>query len=515
MLKPAALFIPAIILATVLSYANSIHNQFIWDDEDFILKNSTIKDWHNWPRVFAEDMIHSARKASNFYRPTQSLTHGVDYLLWKDRQEGHHATNIAFHCLTAIAIYLMLKGIFSKELSFFAALFFAVHPVQTEAVTYISGRSDPMAALFVVLAIILFEKKLFMSCAFFILGILSKESALIAPFLLALYLLFRKGSIKPYLKRILPFIFIMIFYSLLRVTILDFSRTVPENLPKPFFYVPIYLRFSTFMKTLPVYFKILLWPFGLHMERDMDLAVSIFEPQALLGFTMLIFAFFIAYSLRKANRPLLFSAAWFFIAIFPNSNIIPINALIYEHWLYMPSLGFFITIGLGLEALLKKGRVFKYISILLALAISLFYMWRTIERNKEWHDPISFYESTIKYMPNSVRLHNNLAMAYTESGRREDAIREYKRAIELGDYYPQTHYNLSNIYINKGDYVSAVEELKKSIEIDNNFLYSHESLAVIYLNQKRFDEAKKEAEFILQREPYNKVGQEVLRRLSE
>jgi tetratricopeptide (TPR) repeat protein len=230
---------------------------------------------------------------------------------------------------------------------------------------------------------------------------------------------------------------------------------------------------------------------------------------------MFVSIFFIAHRLRKFNSAMLFSASWFFISIFPNSNMIPINALIYEHWLYLPSLGFFITIAWLIEELLRMGKNIKYIGILIAIIIALFYIWRTNERNKEWRDRISFYESTIKYTPDSARLHNNLAMAYSDKGRTEDAIIEYKKAISLGDYYPQTHFNLSNIYSAKGDYENAVKELKRSIEIDNNFLYAHENLAVLYLNYGKLIEAKREAEFVVNKDPCNKIAQEILNRLSK
>ena len=519
--KPAVFFIPVIILAAIFSYLNSFQNQFVFDDEDFVVKNSTVHDWHKWPHVFTENMIQGARKGSNFYRPLQSITHGVDYLLWKDKPQGHHAFNILFHILAAIAAYLALKNIFSKEASFLAALFFAIHPVQTEAVTYISGRSDPMAGFFILLAILLFNKNLVLSCVSFILAVMSKESALITPALIMLYFCFPtrpKGASRELFKKISPFIIIAIIYGALRLTVLNFSNTVGANLPQPFYYVPLYLRFLTFLKTLPVYFSVLLWPFGLHMERHIDLARSIFEPQVFSGLLIFSAAFFIAFRIRKmepANGAMLFGTAWFFTAIFPNSNIVPINALIYEHWLYLPSLGFFVFIAWLMEKLIRKGRILKYAAIALAVITALFYMWRTYERNKEWRDPVSFYESAIKYTPDSGRLHNNLAMAYSDKARIEDAVREYKEAIILGDYYPQTHFNLSNIYIAKGDYEGALRELKRSVEIDNNFLYAHESLAVLYFNQKRLYEAKKEAEFILKTEPWNKTAIGILKKISE
>jgi tetratricopeptide (TPR) repeat protein len=511
MTRQNTFFILTIILATIIAYANSLNNQFIWDDEDWILRNATVKDWRQWPILFTQNSIEGARKGSNFYRPLQAISHGIDYLLWQYNLPYHHITNILLHVTTAMLLFLLLKNILSQDIAFLSALFFAIHPVQTEAVTYISGRADPLSSLFIFLAILLFEKNLFLLCGAFIFAILSKESALITPFLILLYIFYRGKKID--YKKFVPFVLIAGLYALLRLTVLDFSHTIPESAPKAFFYVPFYIRLCTFLKTLPVYFKILLWPFGLHMERDISLSYSIFEPQTASGLFIITASFLIGYALRKKHRFLLFSSAWFSIAIFPNSNIFPINALIYEHWLYLPSVGFFIAISWVLQKMLGKPGVIKSIAIILIPLIALFYVWRTSDRNKDWRNPISFYESTLKYKPDSARLHNNLAMAYADAEREEDAIREYKKAIECGDYYPQTHYNLSNIYIKRGNYETAISELKKSIEIDNNFLYSHESLAQIYFNQGKFAEAKKEALFILEREPRNIVAIEILNKI--
>ncbi|MDP8229925.1 MAG: tetratricopeptide repeat protein [Candidatus Gorgyraea atricola] len=508
-------FILILLFAAVLSYANSLHNQFIWDDEDWILRNETVKDWHRWPALFTQNSIQGARKGSNFYRPIQAISHGIDYMVWGYRLPGHHASNIFFHAIAAILLFLLLKNLFSQGMAFLSALFFAIHPVQTEAVTYISGRADPMSVLFILLSILLFEKNILLSCLAFLFAIFSKESALLTPVLILLYIIFRDRDLKRELKYLLPFIAIIIVYGILRLTVLDFSHTIPENVPKAFFYVPFYIRLCTFLKAVPVYFGILLWPFGLHMERDIALSYSIFEPKVFLGFFMVAAIFLGSFAYRKRYKFLLFSVAWFFISIFPNSNIIPINALIYEHWLYLPSIGFFMVVAWCMDRLLSKGKALRSLALLLITLISSFYIWRTYERNREWHDPISFYESTIRHKPDSARLHNNLAMAYADEGRIEGAIREYKKAIELGDYYAQPHYNLSNIYLGKGDYSAAIKELKRSIEIDNDFLYSHETLALIYFNQNRLDLAKKEAVFVLEREPQNKIAQQVLDKISD
>ena len=115
MARSNSLLIIIIILATVVVYANSLHNQFIWDDEDWILKNSTVKNPHEWPKLFTQNSIQGARKGSNFYRPFQAITHGMDYLLWGYSLPGHHATTIIFPTLAAIVLFLLLGNIFSRN----------------------------------------------------------------------------------------------------------------------------------------------------------------------------------------------------------------------------------------------------------------------------------------------------------------------------------------------------------------------------------------------------------------
>ena len=118
----------------------------------------------------------------------------------------------------------------------------------------------------------------------------------------------------------------------------------------------------------------------------------------------------------------------------------------------------------------------------------LFFITLTIRRNLDWRDPITFYETNLKYTPNSFIQHNNLGMAYANAGRLEEAIKEYKTAISIADIYPQVHYNLGNALIAVNNLTEAETEYYKSIAISPGFSLPYINLIKLAVLTK--DEAK-------------------------
>jgi Tfp pilus assembly protein PilF len=105
---------------------------------------------------------------------------------------------------------------------------------------------------------------------------------------------------------------------------------------------------------------------------------------------------------------------------------------------------------------------------------------RTIIRNLDWKDPITFYTKSLSQSPWNVPMRHNLAMTYAEKGEIDRAIKEYKILISLADVYPNTHHNLADAYKVKGQYGKAEEEYKKALKIDPNFYFSYYGLIDLY-----------------------------------
>ena len=151
---PSVRWYPVVIVAAVLVvYANAFGNAFVWDDQYLIVENPAIKSWGRFWTLWTADLFPHV--VSHYYRPLQALTYLVDYQLWTLAPFGYHLTSTLLHAGVALLFYRFVAALLgAPRAALIAALLFAVHPIHTEAVTYISGRSDPLSALFLLVALV-------------------------------------------------------------------------------------------------------------------------------------------------------------------------------------------------------------------------------------------------------------------------------------------------------------------------------------------------------------------------
>lgn len=345
-----------LIIIGLLTYFNSFYNSFVWDDEILIVGNEYIKSFKNIFKIFTVDIYHWITD-SNFYRPLFSLSLMFDYHLWQLEPFGYHLSNLILHLLNALLVFYLVNHLTSKiNIAFLATLFYLVHPVHTEAVTYISGRADLLAAFFVLGSVLFFVKSnqaqghlkntlYFATGIFFISGLLSKEIALVLPLILISYdycfgYLFKNKKIH------IIFLSLALIYIISRHTFFPFSSAgmLADSL---------FVRLINLPKVIVFYLWLLIFPLSLRIERYFPLSKSFDLPiilSALLLIAILVWIF-----KNRHQRILLFSCLWFFINLLPLTNIIlPLNAEVAEHWVYLASIGFFIILACYIDKILSK-----------------------------------------------------------------------------------------------------------------------------------------------------------------
>jgi len=458
--------ITAIIILGLAIYANSLNGKFVWDDYGLIKENAQIKDWRYLPRIIKENFGSGGESKSNFYRPLQMITHMIDYSLCGFNVRGYHLTSILLHILSAISFYFFVRLIvYDPNISFLASLLFLAHPLNTEAVSYISGLSDPLSLLFILLCLVAYLKYLharnimlyFLALLCFSLALLSKENAVIVPALILLYhYAFRKDF---EINKIILFFTVLASYILLRLTILS------PYIQSMISFADLLQRVPGFFASISEYSRLLLLPFNLHIEYGHKL-FNYSDPRVITGlelsFLLIIFAF-----LRKKDNPLIFfSLAWFFISLLPVSNIYPVNySFMMEHWLYVPALGFFIIIAQGLCHHFKnKNLLFSFKCFTIALLI--FYSYLTVRQNEYWREPVAFYLKTLQYTPDSWRFYNELGVEYANAGKNKEAVGAYSRALEIKPDLQGVYYNLMNLYrkMNEDDQALKMYYKARAIE---------------------------------------------------
>ncbi len=494
-----------IVLAVLIAYFNVYSNSFLWDDEFLIVKNRFIRSFEYLPQIFTLPSGAGANRIDNFYRPIQIFSYLIIYKLFGLSNFAFHFLNVFLHVLNAIILYVILKKLFNNRVAFLTALFWAIHPVHTEAITYMSGTADPLSFLFMLIAFLNYLsfkekssiKHLIISVIFFTLALMSKETAIIFPLVLLLYekfiLLKKQKRIKfsSMIRSFLfttPLFFVSAIYFILRLTVLNFGNTLNLYSTENIYTQHLSYRLYTFIATLPHYFSFIFYPVHLHMERSFPIFISILSKEVLVPLIVIIAVvltlFFALFKNHKQeNNPfylgILFGILWFFIFMIPFSGIIPANSIILEHWLYVPSIGIFLILALFLEKLFYR-ILDKKLLYLLIFAIACILVILTINQNALWKDPIVFYNNILKYEEGTARVHNNLAMAYADLGRLDLAEEHYLKAINISDSYAETHYNLARLYLQQNKTRDAIIHLERSIEINPSFFYSYYLLSQIY-----------------------------------
>lgn len=497
-----------IVLGFVL-YANSFHNQMFWDDNDGIINNAYIKDWHNFPKFFSENLIAGSNLVSNYWRPLLLTVFSLEWHFWQDSVLGYHIVNTIFHILCSIFIYFILKRLFqSRILAFIPGLIFLIHPLQTEAITYVSGLADPLSAFFVLSGIWFYlnyrdsdEKKsdsapYILAVVMYILALMTKDSTVIMPGLIAIVDFFYKPQNFPLKDRLIntfrntySFFITAAVYTLLRATSLNFQNTFNLYNEENVYTSNFHVRLFTFFKVITTYLQLLVWPNHLHMERSIELARSFFSASVIFGALIFFGSIILAVIWRNKYPILSFGILWFFILLFPHSNLlVPTAGLLYEHWLYLPMVGFWLIVAWLIP---DKKPYFRIPAIAVMTILFFIFSHKTLARNRDWHDPITFYNQTLSYAPTSYRIINNLGMAYDEDKNYEQAEQMYRRAIALDPDVPVAYHNLGNTYKELGKLDLAEAEFKTAIAKDPRFIFSYNALAQLYLSQNKRDEARK------------------------
>ena len=455
-----------IIILGVLIYANCSNGGFIWDDHGLIKNNDYIKSWSNLPKIITADFGAGAGTHSNFYRPLQMIFHMAGYSLWGIKTTGYHLTSIFVHILAAIVFYFFLRNIFyDKTISFLASLLFLSFPVNTEAVCYISGLSDPLVLVFMLACLIFYIKSLssksiglrILALLSFALALLSKENAVVLPLLILLYH-YAFGK-RLQIQKLMPFLAVLIGYILLRLAI---SNPLNHSILAP---IGLWERIPVFFAGMTEYLRLLVLPLDLHMEYANQL-FRFTDAKVLLGLILTLALIIFAFIKRRTDSGVFFGIGWFLITLLPVSNIYPISyAFIMEHYLYTPALGFFIILsGWCYRPLKSRVLTFSLRSFIIGLLI--FYSFLTLKQSEYWKQPIAFYQRTLQYAAQSWRFYNELGIEYADTGNNLEAEAAYKKALAINPDAIGIYYNLENLYRKTGNQegLLATEKIINSIK---------------------------------------------------
>lgn len=488
-----------------ISYAPAMRNEFVWDDTALILRDPLIRSWRLIPEGFNHFLFIDATP-SDFYRPIQRLTYTIDYAAFALNPKPYHVTSVLWHGLAALTLlifaaeFLIALGLErgrAQIIALAAALIWAVHPVQSAAVAYISGRADPLAAAFGFFGLFLLlrgstssgsRQLLFLagSGAALILSAFSKESGLIFPLLGLTFFLIQKNWSSLW-KTAVVTIFVGIIYFTLRAGAEHYPS--PTLTPPP----PALVRAIIAARAVAEYAGLLMFPLNLHMDRDVETQPTGFneaslshaalrELQTLAG--LILIAAFLYWLIRSRKRaPAVFISLLFaLITYLPVSGIVALNATAAEHWVYLPSAFLFLAIALEIVGFIKKASVRRsaVAAVTAVCAVwAIFLGARTFVRTFDWKNQRTFLERTIAHGGDSARMLINLAGLEITEGKLGDAAAHLHAALKKKPDQPLAILNLAAVALKQNDFKQARDLLSRATQMQVVDAQAHEYLAVL------------------------------------
>ena len=405
---------------------------------------------------------------------------------------AHHFLNVSLHAGNAILVYGLGKKMKLQPLTAaLCAAIWALHPLHTEAVTYMSATADPLHTLFILcglnVAIPSFSvRRLACAMIFFILALLSKESAIVFPALLFTLVFFfakRPWHWKSYLPT-LPFWIAAGLYFILRMTVLNFNNDLSMYKQSNIYTENILYRFYTFLATLPSYAELIFWPHGLHIDRQFSVFTDFTFWPVICGAVIILAAAIASFRWHW----IAWASLWFVASYVPQSGVlIPVNSMFLEHWMYLPLIGFALCLGAGLDTF-KKNRTIVLIPTAI-IGLTLGYL--TYQQNWAWESAVTLYSRILQFNPGADRVRHNLAMAYSDRGDLDLALEQYTIVLQNNPTYHQTYHNMGRIYLQKGNWEQAEKHFLTAISLNPRFFPSYGSLSELYYKKGDLVNAEK------------------------
>jgi len=551
----------ALIVFPVLLYLNTLRSDFVFDDLPLLVEHSKVRELSTPWRLFVGQP--SGRPT---YRMVRTISYALDYAIGGMEPTVYHFSNILYHTITALLVFRLVRRLtVAWRAALFASLLFAAHPIQTEAVAYISGRRDLLSTLFYLVGLLSFvryrdepnRRHLLVARGAFLLAVLSKEMAITLPFLWLAYDTFRGlepspsapvsslarqvgAALKAAVLRSRALYGSMLAACAAMSVYFLFVITISRQ--KAFYGGSLATTLLTLARIVAHYVKLLLFPATLSADYSYN-AFPVTNSWGDLRAWLAVFALgLILFGLLKLAahaKMAAFGGLWFFLTLLPVSQIIPHHELMAEHYLYLPSIGIAIMAGVLLDRWTERSGRAHAVYAGFAVLLLLFSL-RTIVRNRDWKDEFTLWKKTVQTAPDSGRAHLNLALFYLDTGKYalaehefnqttritpddvhllismgllksytwnlEEADRYFREAVRIGARTKRSLAavalnNLGAIALGRGGHQEAERYFQEASQMAPGLLKSWLNLAQLHMGQGRYEETETELQKVVQARP--------------
>ncbi|HTB79719.1 MAG TPA: tetratricopeptide repeat protein [Opitutaceae bacterium] len=482
-----------LVLAVLAAYGNSFSCTFVLDDTTSILGNRTIQ--HLWTGL--SPPVHAGVGG----RPLLNFSYALNYAMDGTAVQGYHLFNIIIHALAGLTLFGLVRRTLLRPvlparlreaampLAFVVASLWMLHPLQTESVTYISQRAESLMALWYLLTLYCFARGAESSASrsWFVLaltacllGMATKEVMASAPLMVMLYdRTFFAGSFSQawrrrwrfYLGLASSWILLGCLMTGLHDRGVGFDRGVSW-----------WAYAMTECWVIVQYLELTVWPHPLVFDYGPEVMKHAGEA---IPYVLVLAGLATATLVGLWRWPVPgFVGGWVFVILAPTSSVVPVNGQpMAENRMYLPLAAVIALIVLGLYSL--AGR--RILPLLLGSAIGLGFL--TGRRNMDYQSRMSIWSDTVAKCPGNARGHDSLGNALDDNGRTEEALQEYKKAVDLAPNDPREHYNLGRALEKLGQMTEALAQYQEALRRNPNYAEAHNNLGVVLAHLGQTDEA--------------------------
>ncbi len=464
---PPFRWVSLIILAAALGFWPALRAGFIYDDRFFVVENASIRSLSLLPDYFTSPQTTTASIPWNpIWRPLRNVSFAIDYLLWGLRPEGYHLANLMFHAANGLLLLFIACRLWPVgPAPLLAALVFMLHPVQSEAVVWVSGRDNLLALFFLLgtwLARLRYRQSQrrtwwCLSLLSFILALLSKETA--AAFVFALPLLDyistarERGAQHRLWLEYLVWTAVVAAYVLLRFWLLG------KMAHRGYWGGAGLSNGLTMLWVLAQYIRLTVLPLWLRVDYVVAPVTSLRDGRWIVGAALLIGLSTAVWRYGAKGWPLL-AWGWFLIMLLPVANLIPIAAVMAERFLYIPMVGAALAGG-RLLAQFPRRTMWIASGLILSLMLGL-----SVKRSWEWQDPGRFWRIETIRSPQSAIAWNNLGHHYYRRGEMVEAEQCFRQAVSLNPLLAAARASLGDVYYHTQRYRLALEQYQEYLRLE-------------------------------------------------
>ena len=474
-----------LVLAGALCYLNALGNGFVFDDSAYL--SSPLVHQFRPLDAFLQSSIHP-----DLYRPLTLLSLACDFRCYGDQPLGYHLSSLLLHLLNALLVFQLSYHILARQsAALLASLFYTLHPLQTEVVSWISSRGDLLMSFFFLAGLLChIHARTYRGrvLAWFLYGcsILSKESGFVLPAVAYCYDALFATSARPFrhlftftrawLVRHWGYALVLALALALRWNAAEAAEPISAN----FLAADAVSRLLTLPAILLRYLLLIVFP--LHLSADysyasIPLVQTPLDPYFLAG--LLAASALLYLPLRTSSPPLVFAAAFGWLAFLPASNLLVLAPSgMAERYLHpvMPAL----VLLLGIAAKTWFAKRYRIAGSALVAVVLLLMAVRTIDRNRDWASDYALFSAVVALYPDNARARENLAHAHYQQGDVKEAIEHYKRAIAINPHRVRPYYNLGLLYNAEGQYRAAIRVFNAALELNPNHAGVHYNTGFAY-----------------------------------